>query len=237
MSDNSREKKEFEEKVNWGMCQAFIPHMKTPKSDGQRQVYLYGRNKEEMLENTVTFLPPALQEVVNHHQQQIQLHYAASPYYFDSKPPNLFHDGVIMTLVSMEITPWLTVSHLDSLSHGVSMGKFVNYILACSFEDESFKYDIYSSDDLAFSEPIVCRYFGDYDGYRPVLIGLAATPLVHEYSLHDELMGYSSESFISEYDEIIWNGQETRMKPYKFFTNPTQEARGRISGPNHQFDC
>ncbi len=211
--------------------------MKTPKSDGQRQVYLYGCDKEQMLENTVTFLPPALQELVNHQQQQVQLHYAASPYYFDSKPPNLFHDGVIMTLVSMEITPWLTANHLDSLSHGVSMGKFVNYILACSFENENFKYDVYSSDDLAFSEPIVCEYFADYDGYRPLLIGLAATPLVHEYSLHDELMAFSSDSFISEYDELIWNGQETRMKPYKFFFSPTQESRGRISGPNHQYDC
>lgn len=237
MSDNSREKKEFEEKVNWGMSQAFIPHLKTPKRDGQRQVYLYGCDKEQMLKNTVTFLPPALQELVNHQQHQVQLHYAASPYYFDSKPPNLFQDGVIMTLVSMEITPWLTVNHLDSLSHGVSMGKFVNYILAYSYESEFSKYDVYFSDDLAFSEPIVCEYFADYDGYRPLLIGLAATPLVHGYDLHDELMAYSSDSFISEFDELIWNGQETRMKRYKFFTSPTQKLRGRISGPNHQYDC
>ena len=104
MSDNSREKRKFEERVKWGMAQAFIPHMRTPESDGRKQVYLYGKDCDQLLENTITFLPPSLQELVDHQQREMQLHYAGSPYYFDAKPPNLFADGVVMTLISPRLT-------------------------------------------------------------------------------------------------------------------------------------
>jgi hypothetical protein len=237
MSDNSREKREFEERVKWGMAQAFIPHMKTPESDGRKQVYLYGRDCDQLLENTVTFLPPPLQELIDHQQREMQLHYAGSQYYFDAKPPNLFADGVVMTLISLEVTPWLTVNHLDSLSQGVSMGKFVPYTLAYSMGDEWFSYDIYHAENSPFEEPIVVKYFSESDGSRPVLIGLAATTLVHGYDPHEELMALSSNSFIPEYDDEIWNRQPLGIKPYRYFHTPTQKWRGHLSGPNHKYDC
>ena len=237
MSDNSREKREFEERVNWGMAQAFIPHMKTPESDGRKQVYLYGRDCDQLLENTVTFLPPPLQELIDHQQREMQLHYAGSQYYFDAKPPNLFADGVVMTLISLEVTPWLTVNHLDSLSQGVSMGKFVPYTLAYSMEDEWFSYDIYHAENSPFDEPIVVKYLPDYDGYRPILIGMAATTLVHGYNPHEELMKLSSDSRIPEFDDEIWNRQPLGIKPYRYFFEPTQLMRGRTSGPDHKYEC
>jgi len=238
MSENNREKRRYDERVNWGMSQAFIPYTKSSDGNGQlKQVYLYGCSEEEMIENTVTFLPPPLEELINFQQQEINLHYASSPYYFDSRPQMLFATGVIMTLIGMDIAPQVAMKHLDALSFGASVKKFLPYTLAYSLTDEWFSYDIYYAGDTDFTEPLVVKYSNDYAGYRPMKVGLAATGLVQGFGLHDELLDLVSLSKSSQTHGEGSNQHILGLRAYRYFSSPTQEWRGRFSGPDHRYNC
>jgi len=238
MSENSREKRRYDERVNWGMSQAFIPYTKSSDGNGQlKQVYLYGCSEEEMIENTVTFLPPSLEELISFQQQEINLHYASSPYYFDSRPPTLFANGVIMTLITMDISPQVVMKHLDALSFGASMKKFVPYTHAYSLTDEWFSYDIYYAADIEFTEALVVKYPKEYAGYRPMKVGLAATGLVQGFGRHDELLDLAPRCEPSQTNGEGSIQHYPGLRPYRYFSSPTQEWRGCFSGPDHRYDC
>jgi hypothetical protein len=226
------EKKWFEERVNWGMVQAFVPNITLPEYEGGAQLYLYGTTPEDLLENSVTLLPPPLSEVMNLIQQDYEM-YERRRSYSTYAPIKLFESGVLMTLVTLEIAPYLMNNNLPKVSKHLSMDSFVPYVRAVSYREDNRITDVYTPLDERLSVPIVIGY-GKYDGYRPDAIGLSAAILDCGIPEHEAFLEHQTYSFLSIAE--FWDGQPSKITAYDEFYRPDAEFRGRISGPDHNVD-
>lgn len=226
------EKKWFEERVNWGMVQAFVPNITLPEYEGGGQLYLYGTTPESMLENSVTLLPPPLSDVMNLIQQEYEEQERRRSY-STYAPIKLFESGVLMTLVTLEMAPYLMNKYLPKASKHLSSDAFVPYVRAVSYRENNRVTDVYTPLDERLSVPIVIGYPND-DGYRPDAIGLSAAMLDCSIPEHEAFLQHQTYSFLSISE--FWGGQPSKITQYDEFYCPNAEFRGRISGPDHNLD-
>ena len=226
------EKKWFEERVNWGMVQAFVPNITLPEYEGGAQLYLYGTTPEDLLENSVTLLPPPLSDVMNLIQQEYEEQERRRSY-STYAPIKLFESGVLMTLVTLEMAPYLMNKYLPKASKHLSSDAFVPYVRAVSYHEKGRITDVYTPLDERLSVPIVIGY-DKYDGYRPDAIGLSASMLDCGIPVHEAFLEHQTRCFFSLSE--FWDGQPSNVTAYDEFYRPDAELRGRISGPEHNLD-
>jgi len=226
------EKKWFEERVNWGMVQAFVPNITLPEYEGGGQLYLYGTSPEELLKNSVTLLPPPLCDVMNLIQQEYEEQERRRSY-STYAPIKLFQDGVLMTLVTLEMAPYLMNKYLPKASKHLDLDAFVPYIRAVSYREGNRITDVYTPLDQRLTVPIVIGY-SNYNGYRPDAIGLSAAMLDCGIPEHEAFLEHETRSIYSLTE--FWEGRPSGITGYDEFYQPNAEWRGCLSGPEHDHD-